>query len=209
MPNHNGKEYEKEYIYIHSYINDNPLLYSCLGNPKDRGAWPAIVHGVTKELGMTVAKEQSVCVHVCVCVCVCVWVTLLYKRNEYNIANQPYLRNHKSTIKLKEKKKRWLPPQEEQLLYFSSFDCPKIIDQKEAQLFSYWISQERNNLFEGHVLSLSSHKLFRKGLNFLSCDLWFSKSSKNKYAFINNIGNNDIFISGGTKESKSIQGLPW
>ena len=59
---------------MHSYINDNPLLYSCLGNPKDRGAWPAIVHGVTKELCMTVAKEQSVCVHVCVhaCVCVCV-----------------------------------------------------------------------------------------------------------------------------------------
>ena len=139
----------------------------------------------------------------CVRVCVCVWVTLLYKRNEYNIANQPYLRNHKSTIKLKEKKKRWLPPQEEQLLYFSSFDCPKIIDQKEAQLFSYWISQERNNLFEGHVLSLSSHKLFRKGLNFLSCDLWFSKSSKNKYSFINNNSNNDILISGGTKESKS------
>ena len=26
----------------------NPLQYSCLGNPKDRGAWWAIVHGVTK-----------------------------------------------------------------------------------------------------------------------------------------------------------------
>ena len=78
----------KKNIYIHSYINDNPLLYSCLGNPKDRGAWQAIVHGVTTELGMTVAKEQSVCVHVCG---VCVWVTLLYKRNEHNIVNQPYL----------------------------------------------------------------------------------------------------------------------
>ena len=28
----------------------NPLQYSCLGNPMDRGAWWAIVHGVTKVL---------------------------------------------------------------------------------------------------------------------------------------------------------------
>ena len=28
--------------------NGNPLQYSCLGNPMDRGAWQAIVHGVTK-----------------------------------------------------------------------------------------------------------------------------------------------------------------
>ena len=26
----------------------NPLQYSCLENPMDRGAWPAIVHGITK-----------------------------------------------------------------------------------------------------------------------------------------------------------------
>ena len=26
----------------------NPLLYSCLENPMDRGAWWATVHGVTK-----------------------------------------------------------------------------------------------------------------------------------------------------------------
>ena len=26
----------------------NPLQYSCLENPVDRGAWRAIVHGVTK-----------------------------------------------------------------------------------------------------------------------------------------------------------------
>ena len=30
--------------------NGNPLQYSCLGNPMDRGAWWATVHGVTKEL---------------------------------------------------------------------------------------------------------------------------------------------------------------
>ena len=28
--------------------NGNPLQYSCLKNPKDRGAWGATVHGVTK-----------------------------------------------------------------------------------------------------------------------------------------------------------------
>ena len=28
--------------------NGNPPQYSCLGNPMDRGAWRAIVHGVTK-----------------------------------------------------------------------------------------------------------------------------------------------------------------
>ena len=32
--------------------NGNPLLYSCLGNPMDRGAWWATVHGVTKESDM-------------------------------------------------------------------------------------------------------------------------------------------------------------
>ena len=33
--------------------NGNPLQYSCLGNPMDRGAWQAAVHGVTKVLDMT------------------------------------------------------------------------------------------------------------------------------------------------------------
>ena len=28
--------------------NGNPLQYSCLGNPKDRGAWWATAHGVAK-----------------------------------------------------------------------------------------------------------------------------------------------------------------
>ena len=28
----------------------NPLLYSCLGNPMDRGAWRATIHGVTKNM---------------------------------------------------------------------------------------------------------------------------------------------------------------
>ena len=33
--------------------NGNPLQYSCLQNPMDRGAWRATVQGVTKELDMT------------------------------------------------------------------------------------------------------------------------------------------------------------
>ena len=28
--------------------NGNPLQYSCLENPMDRGTWPAIVHGVAR-----------------------------------------------------------------------------------------------------------------------------------------------------------------
>ena len=33
--------------------NGNPLQYSCLGNPMDRGAWQATVCGVTKESDTT------------------------------------------------------------------------------------------------------------------------------------------------------------
>ena len=32
--------------------NGNPLQYSCLRNPMDRGAWWATVHGVAKESDM-------------------------------------------------------------------------------------------------------------------------------------------------------------
>ena len=33
--------------------NGNPLQYSCLGNPMDRGAWRSEVHGVSKESDTT------------------------------------------------------------------------------------------------------------------------------------------------------------
>ena len=39
--------------------NGNLLQYSCLGNPLDRGAWWATVHGVTKELDMTEQLNSS------------------------------------------------------------------------------------------------------------------------------------------------------
>ena len=39
--------------------NGNPLQYSCLGNPMDRGAWQAIVHGVTRVKHDLATKEQT------------------------------------------------------------------------------------------------------------------------------------------------------
>ena len=73
--------------------NGNPLQYSCLENPMDRGAWWAKVHGITKSwtrlkwlsihmgwlwkfqnvfIGYATPKENRcmwVWVHKCVCVC--------------------------------------------------------------------------------------------------------------------------------------------
>ena len=40
----------------------NQIQYSCLGNPKDRGAWQATVQGVTKS--QTRLSTQA-CVHTC------------------------------------------------------------------------------------------------------------------------------------------------
>ena len=37
----------------------NPFLYSCLNNPKDRGAWWATAHGVT-ELDTTEQLSTSI-----------------------------------------------------------------------------------------------------------------------------------------------------
>ena len=39
--------------------NSNPLQYSCLGNPMDRGNWQATVHGVTKDSDTTEATKQQ------------------------------------------------------------------------------------------------------------------------------------------------------
>ena len=61
-----GKEpaYQCRRRGFHSWVgrfpgegNDNPLQYSCLGNPMDRGIWWATVHEVAKE--MVVAKRLS------------------------------------------------------------------------------------------------------------------------------------------------------
>ena len=39
--------------------NGNPLQCSCLGNPTDRGAWRAVVHGVTKSHSRAAERQQQ------------------------------------------------------------------------------------------------------------------------------------------------------
>ena len=59
--NYTGKRHKRgsrvKEVQIHSHnvfacnlelVNGNPLQYSCLENPLDRGAWQATVHGVAK-----------------------------------------------------------------------------------------------------------------------------------------------------------------
>ena len=43
--------------------NGNLLQYSCLENPKDRGAWQATLHGVTKVGHNSVTKQQHTLAH--------------------------------------------------------------------------------------------------------------------------------------------------
>ena len=38
--------------------NNNPLWYSCLGNPMDKGGWCTMVHGVTKVRQDLATKQQ-------------------------------------------------------------------------------------------------------------------------------------------------------
>ena len=46
----------------------NPVQYSFLENPTNRGAWQATVHGVAKS--QTGLKQLSMYIHTCMCVCV-------------------------------------------------------------------------------------------------------------------------------------------
>ena len=39
--------------------NGNPHKYSCLENPRDKGAWQATVHGVAKESDTTWQLKQN------------------------------------------------------------------------------------------------------------------------------------------------------
>ena len=39
--------------------NCNPLQYSCLENPMDRGAWRATIHGVTKKVRYDLVTEKQ------------------------------------------------------------------------------------------------------------------------------------------------------
>ena len=40
--------------------NGNLLQCSCLGNPMDRGAWWAIVHGVAKRVGRSLETKHMI-----------------------------------------------------------------------------------------------------------------------------------------------------
>ena len=43
--------------------NGNPLQYSCLGNPMDRGAWRGTVHGLANESDTTEYLTFSLTLH--------------------------------------------------------------------------------------------------------------------------------------------------
>ena len=51
--------------------NNNPLQYSCLGNPMDRGTWRATVHGVGKIQTRLTKHSTHAHTHVHVYVNVC------------------------------------------------------------------------------------------------------------------------------------------
>ena len=55
----------------------NPLQYSCLGNPMDRGAWRAIAHGVTNsqtQLSTNTHAHTNTCTCVYTYICVYTYV---------------------------------------------------------------------------------------------------------------------------------------
>ena len=65
--------------------NGNPVQYSCLGNPMDRGGWQATAREDCKRVRHDFIVDLKCCVSfrctqsdtilcVCVCVCVCVYI---------------------------------------------------------------------------------------------------------------------------------------
>ena len=52
--------------------NDNPLQYSCLGNPKHRGAWWVIVLGVIRAQHDLATKPPPSCV------CIYIYIHIIY-----------------------------------------------------------------------------------------------------------------------------------
>ena len=64
-----------EYVRVHGPGggNGNPLQQWCLGNPMDRGAWRAIVHGVAKSWTWLKWLSTHRCMHMCVCEYASVW----------------------------------------------------------------------------------------------------------------------------------------
>ena len=54
--------------------NGNPLQYSCLGNPMDRGAWWATIHGVAEELDTLSDFTTSTTIYVFMYVCIYIYL---------------------------------------------------------------------------------------------------------------------------------------
>ena len=52
----------------------DPLPYSCLENPMDRGAWQATVHGVTKSW----TQLNQLGMHTCICIYTHTQIYLLF-----------------------------------------------------------------------------------------------------------------------------------
>ena len=69
--------------------NGNPLQYSCLENPMDRGAWRAIVHGVTKS-----RTELSTCMHAYRSFYFCPWETTQPQRQSLKM----WVRSHHAFV---------------------------------------------------------------------------------------------------------------
>ena len=59
--------------------NGNPLWYSCLGNPKDRGAWWTIVHRVTKSWTQLKQLNTHTYRHIYIYICLCVYNIYILK----------------------------------------------------------------------------------------------------------------------------------
>ena len=62
----------------------NPLQYSCLENPMDRGVWRAAVHVDAHNPTQLMWLSTHAYVYVCVCVCVCVCV---YSKDTASLEN--------------------------------------------------------------------------------------------------------------------------
>ena len=75
--------------------NGNPLRYPCLGNPMDRGAWRATVHGSHGLKWLNKQLYLYVSMYVCMCVCVCKTLNLSAVYLKYNFVNQLYSKKKK------------------------------------------------------------------------------------------------------------------